>query len=159
MLWLEGKSIVDMYTSEKEGLQSAIHAAPGQFDKASCNPLMLFRHTPDADFAILGRVGRHASCGILMPPSFCGFPHIVLRRGRVACLHYSRSPESFLSYPAWVQREYADQEQLALLWHWLAGRLQMAAKSNETDSKRHSKPPLPRVMAFGRAGEGLGRVQ
>lgn len=34
---------------------------PYQVDDASCNPLMLFTHTADADFAMLGRVGRHAS--------------------------------------------------------------------------------------------------
>jgi hypothetical protein len=127
MLWLEGKSIVDMCTVYRRGRRKKPLLCWSWL--ATCSSTRYIRYMymlaytgNNADFAMTSaRLGRHASCGILMPPSFCGFPHTVLRRGRVACLH-SRSPESILSYPAWVQRECADGEidTASAQGHWKA---------------------------------------
>lgn len=120
-----------VYT-EEEGLWSA--PIPVLVRSTCCMQVYAFHtHTGDADFAMGSE--DHASCGIFDASSlsFCGFPHIVLRRGRVACLH-SRSPESFLSYPAW----YSEKMPTKYNWHcssiWVLERLCTAAKSNETDS-------------------------
>ena len=68
-----------------------------------------------------------------MPPSFCGFPHTVLRRGRVACLALAFA--GVLPFvPCLVQRENADGEQLALIWQWVAGKLHMVVQYSESDT-------------------------
>ena len=99
------------------------NAIPGQFDSASCSTCFLTHGW----CRLCHGLGRHASCGILMPSSFCGFPHTVLRRGRVACLAFAFA--GVLPFvPCLVQRENADGEQLALLRRWVGGKLHTVVK-------------------------------
>jgi len=79
------------------------NAILGQFDSASCSTCVLTHGW----CRLCHGLGRHASCGILMPPSFCGFPHTVLRRERVPCLAFAFAGV-LPCVPCLVQRENAD---------------------------------------------------